>query len=72
MLCTPHKRISLVLLLRGEDCVYAKGADVLVTDKGNQKTMHPQIQIQCKFQGNRHIPFTATAQGKKHGRDTIW
>jgi len=43
---------------------------VLLTLKGNQKTLHRQIQ--CQFQGKRHIPFTATAQGKKHGRDTIW
>jgi predicted transposase YbfD/YdcC len=43
---------------------------VLLTVKGNQKTLHRQIQ--CQFQGKRHIPFTATAQGKKHGRDTIW
>jgi predicted transposase YbfD/YdcC len=41
-----------------------------LTVKGNQKTLHRQIQ--CQFQGKRHIPFTATAQGKKHGRDTIW
>jgi len=43
---------------------------VLLTVKGNQKTLHRQIQ--CQFQGKRHIPFTARAKGKKHGRDTIW
>jgi len=43
---------------------------VLLTVKGNQKTLHRQIQ--CQFQGKRQIPFTATAQGKKHGRNTIW
>lgn len=43
---------------------------MLLTVKGNQKTLHRQIQ--CQFQGKRHIPFTATVQGKKHGRDTIW
>ena len=43
---------------------------MLLTVKGNQKTLHRQIQ--CQFQGKRHIPFTATAQEKKHGRDTIW
>ena len=45
-----------------------KGADVLLTVKGNQKTLHRQIQ--CQFQGKRHIPFTATAQGKKYGQVT--
>jgi hypothetical protein len=48
----------------------AKGAVVLLTFKGNQKTPHHQIQ--CQFQGKRHIPFTPKAQGKKHGRYTIW
>jgi len=43
---------------------------VLLTVKGNQKPLHRQIQ--CQFQGKRQIPFTATAQGKKHGRNTIW
>lgn len=43
---------------------------MLLTVKGNQKTLHRQIQ--CQFQGKRQIPFTATAQGKKHGRNTIW
>jgi hypothetical protein len=43
---------------------------VLLTVKGNQKTLHRQIQ--CQFQGKRHISFTVTAQGKKHGRVTIW
>ena len=44
-------------------------ANVLLMVKGNQKTLHRQIQ--CQFQGERHIPFTATAQGIKHCRDTI-
>jgi hypothetical protein len=43
---------------------------VLLTVKGNQKTLLRQIQ--CQFQGKRQIPFTATAQSKKHGRDTLW
>ena len=43
---------------------------MILTVIGNQKTLHRQIQ--CQFQGKRHIPFTATAQEKKHGRDTIW
>ena len=43
---------------------------MLLTVKGNQKTLHRQIQ--CQFQGKRHIPFTATAQRKKHGRVTTW
>ena len=45
-------------------------ADLLLTVKTNQKTLHRQIQSQ--FQGKRHIPFTARAQDDKHGRDTIW
>ena len=47
-----------------------QGADLLLTVKTNQKTLHRQIQSQ--FQGKRHIPFTARAQDDKHGRDTIW
>ena len=43
---------------------------MLLTVKGNQKTLYRQIQ--CQFQGKRHIPFTATAQGIKHGRFPIW
>ena len=43
---------------------------MLLTVKGNQKTLLRQIQ--CQFQGKRQIPFTATAQSKKHGRDTLW
>ncbi len=49
---------------------WSRGADVLLTVTSNQKTL--QRQIQSQFQGNRHIPFTATAQEEKHGRDTIW
>ena len=33
-------------------------------------TLHHQIG--CQFQGKRHIPFTATDQEKRHGRDTSW
>lgn len=51
------------MLLTVIDAVFSEGV-------GNQKTLHRQIQ--CQFQGKRHIPFTATAEGKKHGRDTIW
>lgn len=43
---------------------------MLLTVKGNQKTLHRQIRSQ--FQGKRQIPFTATDHGKKHGRDTTW
>ena len=43
---------------------------MLLIFKGNQKAPHHQIQ--CQFQGKCHIPFTPKAQGKKHGRYTIW
>jgi predicted transposase YbfD/YdcC len=43
---------------------------VLLTVKGNQKTLHRQICSQ--FQGKRKIPFTATDYEKRHGRDTTW
>ena len=43
---------------------------MLLTVKGNQKTLLRQIR--CQFQCKRQIPFTAMAQSKKHGRDTLW
>jgi predicted transposase YbfD/YdcC len=43
---------------------------VLLTVKSNQKTLYRQIGSQ--FEGKRHIPFTATDQEEKHGRDTLW
>jgi hypothetical protein len=43
---------------------------VLLTVKSNQKTLYRQIG--CQFQGKRQIPFTATDQEEKHGRDTTW
>jgi predicted transposase YbfD/YdcC len=43
---------------------------VLLTVKSNQKTLYRQIG--CQFQGKRPIPFTATDQEEKHGRDTTW
>ena len=48
----------------------AQGADVLLTVKGSQKTLHRQICSQ--FQGKRQIPFTAEDHEKRHGRDTTW
>ena len=36
----------------------------------NQPMLHRQISRQ--FEGKRHIPFTATAHEKRHGRDTRW
>jgi predicted transposase YbfD/YdcC len=38
--------------------------------KANQKTLHRQISSQ--FEGKRQIPFTATAEEKRHGRETRW
>ena len=43
---------------------------MLLTVKSNQKTLHRQISRQ--FEGKRKIPFTATDQEKRHGRDTTW
>ena len=43
---------------------------MLLTVKSNQKTLYRQIGAQ--FQGKRHIPFVATDQEEKHGRDTTW
>ena len=43
---------------------------MLLTVKGNQKTLHRQIRSQ--FQGKRQIPFTAMDHEKRHGRDTTW
>jgi hypothetical protein len=43
---------------------------VLLTVKSNQKTLYRQIG--CQFQGKRQIPFTATDQQEKHGRNTTW
>ena len=47
-----------------------QGADLLLTVKSNQKTLHRQIG--CQFQGKRHIPLTATDHEKRHGRQTVW
>jgi len=47
-----------------------QGADVALTVKTNQPTLHRQIHRQ--FEGKRQIPFTATAEEKRHGRDTRW
>jgi len=41
-----------------------------LTVKGNQKTLHRQIQSQ--FQGKRHIPFVAMDHEISHGRDITW
>ena len=41
-----------------------------MTVKGNQKTLHRQIQ--CQFQGKRHIPFMATDYEIGHGRNITW
>jgi len=43
---------------------------VLLTVKGNQKTLHRQIRSQ--FQGKRQIPHAAEDHEKRHGRDTTW
>jgi predicted transposase YbfD/YdcC len=43
---------------------------VLLTVKGNQKTLHRQIR--SHFHGKRQIPFTAMDHEKRHGRDTTW
>ena len=48
----------------------SQGADVLLTVKSNQKTLHRQIG--CQFQGKRHIPCVASDRDKRHGRDTVW
>ncbi len=47
-----------------------QGADFLLTVKGNQKTLHRQIQ--CQFQGKRRIPFVATDHEIGHGRNITW
>ncbi|QPN68338.1 ISAs1 family transposase [Synechococcus sp. CBW1006] len=41
-----------------------------MTVKTNQPRLHRQISRQ--FEGKRRIPFTATDQEKRHGRDTRW
>jgi predicted transposase YbfD/YdcC len=41
-----------------------------LTVKGNQKTLHRQIQ--CQFHGKRHIPFWATDHEIGHGRSITW
>ena len=41
-----------------------------MTVKANQKTLHRQIQ--CQFQGQRHIPFVATDHEIGHGRNITW
>lgn len=43
---------------------------MLLTVKSNQRALHRQIG--CQFEGKRHIPFTATNQEERHGRDTCW
>lgn len=43
---------------------------MLLTVKSNQQTLYRQIGSQ--FQGKRQIPFAATDQEKRHGRDTTW
>jgi predicted transposase YbfD/YdcC len=43
---------------------------VLLTVKSNQKTLYRQIG--CQFEGKRQIPFTASDQEKRHGRNTVW
>jgi predicted transposase YbfD/YdcC len=43
---------------------------VLLTVKSNQKTLYRQID--CQFQGKRHIPHAATDDEKRHGRGTTW
>ncbi len=40
-----------------------QGADVLLSVKGNQKTLYRQIQSQ--FQGKHDIPYTATDHDQK-------
>jgi hypothetical protein len=47
-----------------------QGADVLLTVKANQRTLHRQIQRQ--FEGSRQIPFLATDHEIGHGRDITW
>ena len=42
----------------------------MLTVKGNQKTLHRQIQ--CQFQGKRHIPFVAWDREIGHGRNIAW
>ncbi len=49
---------------------WSRGGDVLLTVKSNQMTLYRQIG--CQFQGKRQIPFTATDQQEKHGRNTTW
>jgi predicted transposase YbfD/YdcC len=48
--------------------VYARALGVALTVKSNQPTLYRQIGHQ--FEGKRRIPFTATDQEKRHGRDT--
>ena len=42
----------------------------MLTVKGNQKTL--QRQIQCQFQGKRHIPLVAIDHEIGHGRNIAW
>ena len=44
--------------------------DFLLTENGNQKTLHRQIRSQ--FQGKRHIPFVASDHEISHGRSITW
>lgn len=43
---------------------------MLLSVKGNQKTL--QRQIRSQFHGKRHIPLTATGHDDRHGRETTW
>ena len=42
----------------------------MLTVKGNQKTLHRQIQSQ--FRGKRHIPFVAMDHKIGHSRNITW
>ena len=61
MPCTPRKLFRWCL---------KQGADVALTVKTNQPTLCRQISSQ--FEGKRQIPFIATAEEKRHGRETRW
>jgi hypothetical protein len=69
MPCTPRKLFRWCYSF-GEGFAYEQGADVALTVKTNQPTLRRQMTNQ--FEGKRHIPFTATAEEKRHGRDTRW
>ena len=69
MLGTPSNRFSLVILLRRRLRLKPGGRR---SPDGQTEPENPAAPDPGQFQGKRHIPFTATAQGKIHGRDTIW